>query len=76
MPAKQLKETTMNPKSRTLLRVTLPEARDVAEAFEEDSTAEAFKDVDALVNDLMGKNAEARFNFIQANAERADDLDI
>lgn len=32
--------------------------------------------VDQLVEDLMGKSAEARFNFIQANAEYADELDI
>jgi DNA gyrase/topoisomerase IV subunit B len=32
--------------------------------------------VDKLVDDLMGKSAEARFNFITANAEYADDLDI
>jgi topoisomerase-4 subunit B len=66
MPAAQLKETTMNPLSRTLLKVTLPD------------TVDGVNPVDALVDDLMGKNAEARFNFIQANAVYADDeaLDI
>lgn len=77
MPAKQLKETTMDPKTRTLLRVTLPEAKTVAvDVFEDDVAGETMQDVDQLVEDLMGKNAEARFNFIQANAERADDLDV
>jgi topoisomerase-4 subunit B len=75
MPAKQLKETTMHPSSRTLLRVTLPDAQLVANAFEGEEI-ETIADVDQLVEDLMGKNAEARFNFIQANADRADDLDI
>jgi topoisomerase-4 subunit B len=66
MPAAQLKETTMNPASRTLLKVTLPD------------TIDGVNPVDALVDDLMGKNAEARFNFIQDNAVYADDgaLDI
>ncbi len=66
MPAAQLKETTMNPKTRTLLQVTLPD------------TIDGQNPVDSLVDDLMGKNAEARFNFIQANAVYADDeaLDI
>jgi topoisomerase-4 subunit B len=66
MPAAQLKETTMNPATRTLLQVTLPEVKDGEDP------------VKILVDDLMGKNAEARFNFIQANAQYADDdvLDI
>jgi len=66
MPAAQLKETTMNPATRTLLKVTLPD------------TVDGVNPVDALVDDLMGKNAEARFNFIQDNAVYADDdiLDV
>ena len=64
MPAAQLKETTMNPLTRTLLQVTLPDAID------------GVNPVDALVDDLMGKSAEARFNFITANAEYVDELDI
>ena len=66
MPAAQLKETTMNPATRTLLKVTLPDL------------VNGQNTVDLLVEDLMGKNAESRFNFIQANAVYADDgvLDI
>ena len=64
MPAAQLKETTMNPNTRTLLQVTLPEIRDGQNV------------VDILVDDLMGKNAEARFTFIQANAQYVDELDV
>lgn len=61
MPA-QLKETTMDPKSRTLARVTLPRAEEV---------------VEDLVERLMGRKPEARFQFIQENAEFAvADLDI
>lgn len=61
MPA-QLKETTMDPATRTLLKVGIGEGL-------EDATAE-------VVNALMGTKAEARFSFIQANAEFAQNLDI
>ncbi|TIO75674.1 MAG: DNA topoisomerase IV subunit B [Mesorhizobium sp.] len=63
MMASQLKETTMDPRKRTLLRV------DVSEA--EQATKDA---VDAL----MGTKPEARFRFIQERAEfaEADVLDI
>jgi topoisomerase-4 subunit B len=56
----------MNPATRTLLKVTLPDLID------------GVNPVEALVDDLMGKNAEARFHFIQNNAQYADDdvLDI
>ncbi|MDP3855523.1 DNA topoisomerase IV subunit B [Phenylobacterium sp.] len=61
MPA-QLKETTMDPKRRTLARVTLPRAE---EAVEE------------LVEALMGRKPESRFRFIQENAEFVTgDLDV
>ncbi|MCF1464868.1 hypothetical protein B7W85_21855 [Allorhizobium ampelinum] len=61
MPA-QLKETTMDPTTRTLLKVAISEGL-------EDATAE-------VVSALMGTKAEARFSFIQANAEFAQNLDI
>jgi topoisomerase-4 subunit B len=61
MPA-QLKETTMDRKTRTLLKVGIGEGL-------EDATAE-------VVNALMGTKPEARFNFIQTNAEFAQNLDI
>ncbi len=61
LPA-QLKETTMNPEKRTLLRVAVP-----------DMDAENTK---SKVEQLMGNKPEARFNFIQENAEFATDLDI
>ncbi len=65
MMASQLKETTMDQKKRTLLRV------DVNEAEHEQATKDA---VDAL----MGTKPEARFRFIQERAEFAetDVLDI
>jgi topoisomerase IV subunit B len=57
----QLRETTMDPKTRTLLRVTLPQE------YEERAG------VRDLVDRLMGKNPEHRFNFIQENAARVDE---
>ena len=83
MPAKQLKETTMDPKTRTLLRVKLPEAAAVAALGMEDLEGEnpleaqtSNADIDDLVQRLMGKNAEPRFQFIQDNAEFATDIDV
>jgi hypothetical protein len=58
MMASQLKETTMDPKKRTLARVTVPASED---------------DIEDLVERLMGKKAEARYQFIQENAEFAAD---
>ena len=85
MPAAQLKETTMNPATRTLLRVAIPDARaalGLAEEIDLMETDDALPNgpdygaVDDLVDRLMGKNADARFQFIQDNAEFAQDLDI
>ena len=62
MMASQLKETTMDPKKRTLARITVPDAE---------------SSIEDLVERLMGKRAEARFQFIQENARFAvEDLDV
>src|SRR5690349_4553748 len=64
MMAAQLKETTMDPRKRTLLRVAL--------------VADDRKDTEKSVERLMGTKAEARFEFIQERAEFADEaaLDV
>jgi topoisomerase-4 subunit B len=62
MNASQLKETTMDPKRRLLLRVEVAEADKAA--------------VSDAVNALMGSKPEARFRFIQERAAFATDLDI
>ncbi|WP_062116514.1 DNA topoisomerase IV subunit B [Aureimonas sp. AU40] len=58
----QLKETTMDPRKRTLLRV-------VADSTPEAGTA-------GVVDALMGNKPEARFRFIQERAAFVNDLDI
>jgi len=60
----QLKETTMDPASRSLIRITLPA---------EYQDRQSVKD---LVERLMGKNPEHRFNFIQANAANLSEDEI
>ncbi len=67
MPA-QLRETTMNPATRSLLRVVI--AKD-----KEDSQIE-IKETEILVESLMGRKAELRFKFIQENAKFTRDIDI
>lgn len=80
MPAAQLKETTMSPVSRILLRVTLPDAMAALGIVEElagnEEKPNQYGEVDDLVERLMGKNADARFQFIQDNAEFVQDIDI
>ena len=68
MPPLQLKETTMSPKTRKLLKVTVPK-RDIEEADER-------RLVDELVNILMGKRPELRFKYIQENANLVHNFDI
>ena len=62
MPAVQLRETTMDPKRRSLLEVSIPRG-------EEKNTARR-------VEDLMGRNPETRFAFIREHAGFVSDLDI
>ena len=65
MNPNQLKETTMDPSSRSLLKITLP------------SQFEDRQPIKDLVERLMGKNPEHRFAFIQARAAAisGDELD-
>ncbi|MBL4740709.1 MAG: DNA topoisomerase IV subunit B [Sneathiella sp.] len=62
MPPAQLKETTMNPEKRTLLRIQIP--------------MEEYGETVERIDSLMGKKPELRFAFIQENARFADNLDI
>lgn len=62
MDAKDLKETTMDPKTRKLIRVTVHDD-------EPGDTAD-------LVERLMGKKPELRFQYIQENARFVEELDV
>ena len=62
MDAKDLRETTMDPATRTLIRV------DVAE--------QEPGDTGRLVERLMGKKPELRYGYIQENARFAGELDV
>jgi topoisomerase-4 subunit B len=60
MNPQQLRETTMAPETRGLIRITLPQE------FEQRAG------VARLVDELMGRNPEHRFNFIQNRAGEID----
>ncbi|MEX0970897.1 MAG: DNA topoisomerase IV subunit B [Paracoccaceae bacterium] len=58
----QLKETTMDPSTRKLIRVSI----------DDDEPGET----DDLVERLMGKKPEKRFQYIQENAKFVEELDV
>jgi DNA gyrase subunit B/topoisomerase-4 subunit B len=60
MRPKVLWDTTMNPRTRRLLRV------EIADQIV----------TDRVINELMGKDASARFRFIMDRAEEARELDV
>ena len=62
MNANQLKDTTMNPASRTLARITID--------------GENLPTTEALVETLMGKRADLRYQYIQDHAQFVDELDV
>jgi DNA gyrase subunit B len=60
MMPKVLWETTLNPRTRRLLRVEVTD----------------HIVTDRVINELMGKDASARFRFIMERAEEAEELDV
>ena len=62
MAAKDLKDTTMNPATRKLIRVTIDE--------------DALGETGDLVERLMGKKPELRFEYIQENARFVEDAGL
>ena len=60
MMPKVLWETTLNPRTRRLLRVEIVDPLLT----------------DRVINELMGKDASARFRFIMDRAEDAQELDV
>ncbi len=69
MPPAQLRETTMDPEKRTLLRVDIPSAADPEQSDNARHTAK-------FVEALMGRKAEKRFSYIQENAKFVTDIDV
>lgn len=66
MMPNQLKETTMSPKTRRLIRVELPPRTDEG--------AEDTEKTRTIVSELMGKKPEFRFRFITEHAQFVKDL--
>src|SRR3954465_5906377 len=62
MTAEELKSTTLDPRRRIALRVTIPE--------------EAALDTERTINDLLGKDVSARFRFIMERAAEVKELDV
>jgi DNA gyrase subunit B/topoisomerase-4 subunit B len=60
MTPETLKETTLDPRRRTTLRVRIVDELET----------------DKILNELMGKDASARFRFIMERAREADELDV
>jgi DNA gyrase/topoisomerase IV subunit B len=55
-----LKATTLDPRTRTALRVRIVDELET----------------DRILNELMGKDASARFRFIMDRASEVDELDV
>ena len=60
MDAEQLWDTTMNPETRTMLRVSMEDAVEASDTFSR----------------LMGGDPELRKEFIENNAKLVTDLDV
>ncbi|HEY3911404.1 MAG TPA: DNA topoisomerase IV subunit B, partial [Stellaceae bacterium] len=73
MPARYLKATTMDPAQRTLLRVSVADGDDPAAA---PAAAAPCVRARSLVETLMGRRPELRFDYIQKNARFVRDLDL
>ncbi len=62
----QLRETTMDPRKRSLLRVIVAANNNLAD----------IKETEILVESLMGRRPELRFQFIQENAKFVREVDV
>jgi DNA gyrase subunit B/topoisomerase-4 subunit B len=60
MMPKDLWDTTLNPATRRLLKVEIDDQLET----------------DRIMNDLMGRDASARFRFIMERAEELDEIDV
>ncbi|MGB1048296.1 MAG: DNA gyrase/topoisomerase IV subunit B [Rhodothermales bacterium] len=62
MMPQTLKDTTLDPEKRRLLKVTIPDAERMV--------------TEQTISQLMGKDASARFDFIMNNVDEVQDLDV
>lgn len=62
MMPQTLKDTTLDPEKRRLLKVTIPDTERLV--------------TEQTISQLMGKDASARFDFIMNNVDEVDDLDV
>jgi len=69
MPSRQLKETTMDPEKRTLLKVVVIKPGDDNPRWEQKRAADT-------IERLMGRKPEKRFAFIQENARFVSEIDV
>jgi topoisomerase-4 subunit B len=74
MPASQLKETTMDPENRNLLKITIPPQN--PENFDCVNNSDEKLHLKSTVETLMGKKPELRFAYIQQNAKFVSELDV
>ena len=75
MPAAQLKETTMHPENRNLLKITVPETMNSGNLKSRQNLEET-EHLESTVETLMGKKPELRFAYIQQNAKFVSGLDV
>jgi topoisomerase-4 subunit B len=68
MPA-QLRETTMDPRKRALLRVRIA-------GNDDQPAAKDIKETETMFESLMGRKPELRFQFIQENAKFVRNVDV
>jgi len=73
MPPAQLRQTTMDPSSRMLLRVTVART---GNGLDDAEVRKRSKKTDDLVESLMGRKPELRFRYIQENARFVRDVDV
>jgi topoisomerase-4 subunit B len=76
MPARYLKATTMDPAERTMLRVGIKPPGDTDNVADGPAAARRCARTTALVETLMGRRPELRFDYIQKNARFVRDLDL
>jgi topoisomerase-4 subunit B len=71
MSWQQLKETTMDPSKRKILKVILPEV-----IYDENDPTMVPVSISEFVDNLMGRRPEKRYAFIQSKAQFVRDIDI